>query len=50
MGVVLLGLLFSMSLGFQDEGLASMKYEFYALGGGGVAFLVGRWLQGGSTD
>ena len=45
MGVVLVGLAFSISLGMQDEGLASMKYELYALLGGGALFVLGRLLQ-----
>jgi len=50
MATVLVGLAFSVSLGFQDEGLASMKYELYALLGGGAIFYAGRWLQGGAAD
>ncbi len=46
LAAVLVGLLFSISLGFQDEGLASMKYELYGLVGGGVLFYLGRALQG----
>lgn len=41
--VVLVGLVTSIQLGFQDEGLQSMKYESYALLGGGAVFLTG-WL------
>ena len=41
--VVLVGVVLSIQLGFQDEGLQSMKYESYALVGGGAVFLVG-WL------
>ena len=43
---VLAGLAVSVSLGFQDQGLASMKYELYALFGGGALFLLGKWIQG----
>ena len=41
--VVLVGLVTSIQLGMRDEGLQSMKYESYALVGGGAVFLVG-WL------
>ena len=41
--VVLAGLLMSIQLGLQEEGLASMKYEGTALGVGGGLFFVG-WL------
>ena len=44
--VVLIGLMWSVSLGLQDEGLSSMKYELYALLGGGALFVVGRLIQG----
>ena len=43
MVVVLAGLVLSIQLGFQDQGLQSMKYEGYALLGGGALFLLG-WL------
>ncbi len=43
MVVVLVGLVFSMQLGFQDEGLESMRYEGLALAWGGGIFVVG-WL------
>jgi hypothetical protein len=33
----------SIQLGFQDESLASMRYEGYALLTGGALFLAG-WL------
>ena len=45
MVVVLVGLVLSIQLGFQDEGLQSMKYESYALVGGGVIFLLGMLLE-----
>lgn len=41
--VVLVGVLLSMSLGFGDQGLESMKAESYGLAIGGALFLVG-WL------
>lgn len=43
MVIVLFGLVASIQLGFQDEGLKSMKYESVALGIGGGVFVVG-WL------
>jgi len=43
--VVLVGLVISMRLGFQDEGLKSMKYESYALIAGGGIFLAGMLLE-----
>lgn len=45
MVVVLVGLVLSIQLGFQDEGLKSMKYESYALLGGGAIFVVGLLLE-----
>jgi len=45
MVVVLVGLVTSIQLGFQEEGLQSMKYESYALFGGGVIFLAGLLLE-----
>ena len=45
MVVVLVGLVTSIQLGFQEEGLQSMKYESYALLGGGAIFLVGLLLE-----
>lgn len=41
--VVLAGVLMSISLGMQEEGLASMAMEFKGLGVGGLMFFVG-WL------
>ncbi|TDJ70188.1 MAG: hypothetical protein E2O39_10385 [Planctomycetota bacterium] len=41
--VILVGVFMSMSLGFQDEGLSSMKMEFQGLMVGGSLFLAG-WL------
>lgn len=46
MVTVLVGLALSVSLGFQDQGLASMRYELMALLGGGALFVIGRWIQG----
>jgi len=43
--IVLVGLVTSIQLGFQEEGLASMKYESYALLAGGVIFLAGMLLE-----
>lgn len=43
MVIVLFGLVASIQLGFQDEGLKSMKYESYALAAGGGVFVLG-WL------
>ncbi len=45
MVVVLVGLVLSIQLGFEDEGLKSMKYESYALVGGGAIFLAGMILE-----
>jgi hypothetical protein len=43
--VVLVGLVTSIQLGFQEEGLKSMKYESYALLAGGAVFLAGLLLE-----
>jgi hypothetical protein len=43
--VVLVGVVTSIQLGFQEEGLASMKYESYALLAGGALFLIGMLLE-----
>ena len=43
--VVLVGLVMSIELGFQDEGLESMRYEGYALLVGGGLFLGGWVLE-----
>lgn len=45
MVIVLVGLVLSIQLGFQEEGLKSMKYESYALVAGGSIFLVGLLLE-----
>lgn len=41
--VVLVGVVLSMKLGMDDEGLKSMKYETIGLFAGGALFLAG-WL------
>lgn len=46
LAAVLVGLAFSISLGFQEAGLASMKYELMGLLGGGALFVAGRLIQG----
>ena len=43
MTVVLVGVVTSIQLGSREQGLASMKYESYALVIGGALFLAG-WL------
>ena len=47
--LVLVGVLISVSLGFEDEGLSSMSAEFRGLAWGGGMFLAGvlleRWLK-----
>ncbi|HIG12519.1 MAG: hypothetical protein ABGY71_14510 [bacterium] len=43
--VVLAGVLISINLGFEDEGLASMAQEFQGLMVGGSLFLVGYLLE-----
>lgn len=43
--VVLIGVVGSIGLGFQDRGLESMGFEFQGLGVGGALFLVGWWLE-----
>lgn len=43
--VVLAGVFFSMSLGFEGEGLESMAYEFKGLFLGGVLFAAGVLLE-----
>ncbi|MCB9913575.1 MAG: hypothetical protein H6828_00330 [Planctomycetes bacterium] len=41
--VVLVGVVLSIQLGFEEEGLASMAQEFYGLAVGGALFGAG-WL------
>jgi hypothetical protein len=43
--VVLVGVVTSIQLGYREEGLASMKYESYALLAGGAIFLAGMLLE-----
>ena len=43
--IVLFGLVTSIGLGLQEEGLKSMQYEGYALLAGGGVFLVGLLLE-----
>lgn len=43
--IVLVGLVLSIQLGFNEEGLKSMKYESYALLAGGAVFLAGMVLE-----
>lgn len=45
MVVVLVGVFFSMSLGFEGQGLESMAYEFQGLALGGGLFLAGVLLE-----
>jgi hypothetical protein len=45
MVIVLVGLVTSIGLGLQEEGLKSMKYESYALLAGGAIFLAGMLLE-----
>jgi hypothetical protein len=41
--VILVGVMWSINLGFQDRSLESMGYEFRGLGVGGALFALG-WL------
>jgi hypothetical protein len=43
--VVLVGVLISINLGFEEEGLASMAQEFQGLMVGGGIFLAGYLLE-----
>ena len=43
--IVLVGLLWSVALGFQDRGLESMGIEFQGLGIGGGLFVIGWILE-----
>jgi hypothetical protein len=45
MTIVLVGLLLSIQLGMNEEGLASMRYEGTALLVGGGLFVVGWFLE-----
>lgn len=46
--VVLVGVVISIQLGMNEEGLASMKYEGTALLGGGGCFFLGWLLERGA--
>jgi hypothetical protein len=43
--VILVGMLWSIKLGFYDRGLESMGLEFQALGIGGALFVVGWMIE-----
>ncbi len=43
--IILVGVLISIQLGMNEEGLASMKYEGTALAVGGGLFFVGWMLE-----
>ena len=43
--IVLVGVFISMSLGMEDEGLASMRAEMHGLLWGGGLFLTGYLLE-----
>lgn len=43
--LVLAGVFISMSLGFEDEGLASMAAEFKGLAVGGAMFVAGVLIE-----
>lgn len=45
MVVVLVGVFFSMSLGFEGRGLESMTYEFKGLALGGGLFVLGVLIE-----
>lgn len=45
MVLVLVGLLISVDLGLEEEGLKSMAYESWGLAVGGGMFLVGYLLE-----
>jgi hypothetical protein len=47
--VILVGVAISVGLGFEEEGLASMRAEFEGLAAGGALFLVGGLLGGGAN-
>ena len=48
MVVVLTGLVFSMVLGFKEEGLKSMSIELWGLIVGGSLFVIGYLLERGT--
>jgi hypothetical protein len=43
--VILVGVVWSIHLGFHDRGLESMGFEFQGLGVGGALFVVGWILE-----
>jgi len=43
--VILVGVLWSIKLGFRDLGLESMGLEFQALGVGGALFVIGWMIE-----
>jgi hypothetical protein len=43
--LVLVGLVWSVRLGFEDQGLASMRWEFRGLLWGGGLFLAGILIE-----
>lgn len=45
--VILLGLLWSVGLGFEDRGLESMQFEFQGLALGGLLFATGWVIERG---
>ena len=45
MVIVLAGLLMSIHLGFEEQGLESMRYEGTALLVGGGLFVAGWWIE-----
>ncbi len=45
MVIVLAGVVLSIRLGLDEQGLASMRYESIALALGGGIFLVGWWCE-----
>ena len=47
--VILVGVAISMGLGFEDDGLGSMRAEFQGLVAGGVLFVAGWVLERAAT-
>jgi hypothetical protein len=43
--VILVGVVWSINLGFQDRGLESMGFEFRGLGVGGALFAIGWMIE-----
>lgn len=50
MVIVLVGLFYSVEMGFKEEGLKSMTVEFMGLGIGGSLFLIGYFLERGLRE